>query len=227
MSVGLDSCCIVDYDVILRLFPYYDEIREYFKQYKIIDKEELVKFIQENYRSSKTYEQFVGVIKEERLKTIIMDQALKKHEVLEKVVERYRQDGIKCCDLIEYIGTYPDRWPVPLEEEKNPRLEALLNQYDIIVRYYAYDDLDKMQIEGDDINRLIQTVDRDLAHIKEIGERAKTPQEYLKTKESYEPLLDYVQKDLEFPLSKAQQKGKSRREEGKRYLRIQHGENII
>lgn len=227
MSVCLDSYSIVDYDVILRLFPYYDEIREYFKQYKIIDKEELVKFIQENYRSSKTYEQFMGAIKEERLKTIVIDQALKKHEVLENVVEAYRQDGIKCCDVIEYIGTYPPRYPVPLEEEKNSRLEELLEQYDIIVRYYAHDDLDKMQIEGDDVNRLIQTVDKDLAHMKEIGERAKTPQEYLETKDDYQPLLDYVKKDLEFPLSIAQQQGKSRREEGKQYLRIQHGKDII
>lgn len=227
MSVGLDSCCIVDYDVILKLFPYYEEIREYLKQYKIIDEEELVEYLNENYQLSKTYQQFASAIKEERLKEIVIDQALKKHKALEQAVDAYRQDGIKCCDLIEYIGTYPDRWPVPLEDEKNPRLEALLDQYDIIVRYYAYDELDKMQMSGDDVNRLIQTVDKDLSQLKEIGTRAKHPQEYLEVKDDYEPLLDYVKKDIEFPLSTARQKGGSRREEGKRYLRIQYGKDII
>lgn len=227
MSIGLDSCCVVDYDVILKMFPYYEEIREYLKGYTIIDKEELKIFIEKNYQASETYQKYQGAISEERLKEIILNQAMKKHKILEQVVNAYCQDGIKCCDVIEYIGTYPPTWPVPKKEEKDERLEALLEQYDIIVRYYADDDLDKMQISGDDINRLIQTIDKDLNQLKTIGKRAKEPEEYLKYKDDYQPLLEYVKKDMEFPLSTAQQNGKSRREEGKRYLRIQHGKNII
>lgn len=167
---------------------------------------------------------------EEIRKVVIKNATLKYDCVITGILEYCVKQSIDLCNLIEYIGKYPSTYPVPKNDEKNPEMEELMEKYDIIVRYYMNDDIDKMQLCADDLVRIVDTLNINL----------KTIRENINTFNKFDWLLNkklndkqYLEKYnigktcLEFPSSFYQTNyGKSRREEGKKYIRINHG-NVI
>lgn len=149
-----------------------------------------------------------------------LENVMKNYNLYKQAFELSRKMGIDCCKLVEYIGHYPDRWPVPREEEKDLELEKLLEEYDIMPSYYAYDELDLMQITGNDINRISSTIDRSLQMCRTIFKQTKDFSGYFHELDD-ESFIKNVAKQISFPPSSYQMKGKSYREMRKKYLRLQ------
>ena len=66
--------------------------------------------------------------------------------------------------------------PAILHQKKNEKIkevEKLLEKYDIMPSYYAYGDKDLLQITGDDINRIDDTMTRSLTVTQRILELSK------------------------------------------------------
>ena len=91
-----------------------------------------------------------------------------KYDCIKKILESLIKSCINMCELIDYIGHYPSTWPVPTEQEKNPKMEALMEEYDIIVRYHLDDDLDKMQITSDTVVRIIDKLFENLEKLNDV-----------------------------------------------------------
>ena len=148
---------------------------------------------------------------------------------LSKAVEEDAYD--RMCELIDYIGHYPSTWPVPTEQEKNPKMEALMEEYDIIVRYHLDDDLAKMQITSDTVVRIIDKLFENLEKLNDVKSNLLSNDWLLTVKlnsEKREQLTSEIIQEVEqFPLSDYQKREKSEREEGKKYLKLQYGSNII
>ena len=106
------------------------------------------------------------------------------------------------------------------ESEKNKEIEKLLEKYDIMPSYYAYGDKDLLQITGDDINRIDDTMTRSLTVTQRILELSKNPTTYF-TINKAEEYLNLVAEEVVFPKSIYQNEGKSYRENRKIYLKKQ------
>lgn len=227
---GIGKNNIYDYDTIIRIVPYYDEIKAYLENIRIISEQEVMEWSKNHYTNSIAYSKLKEeLLDEEEIKKQILNHTQLRYRMFQKFLSPMQNSAKECCDLIEYIGHYPTKYPVPTEEEKNTELEKLLEQYDIIVRYYA-GDLTKMQIDGDTIIRTVTHLNYCLEYIKKLTASINNKDAYLKTyftSENYKVGLEDIISKATFPLSSYQEEGKSRREEGKRYLRLQHGPHII
>lgn len=206
---------IYDYTEVLEAIPYYDDVRGIFLSLQIPEWKDKVGDIKDIILQAKN----CHVKPREDFEDDYMERAKQNHEIYKKALELSRRMGLDCCRLVEYIGNYPDRWPFPKESEKNQELEKLLEKYDIMPSYYAYDDLDLLQITGDDIHRLDDTMIRSLNMCRKIIEDAKTSSYFQKLDEN--EFLDSVKEDIAFPPSYYQKRNKSYREERKMYLRRQ------
>lgn len=137
------------------------------------------------------------------------------------------EKSIELCNLIDYIGHYP----VPREEEKDLPMEALLEKYDIMVRYHDAEDYDKMQIYSDDVVRIVESLEKHISILDAINMQVSEEDWMLKRDLSEAKFKSYINGLIEdadfFPESNFQKKGRSKREEGKMYLRKQHGKHII
>lgn len=222
----------MDYDEILVFYPDYFKIKSELEQLKFTSKEEADEYFENHYKSSKLYEKLtVLAMAEDEIYNFMKHNMELKYSQLSLLFKESVASVIQLCELIDYIGHYPTTWPVPKEEEKNLEMEKLLEQYDIIVRYHLNDELDKMQITSDDVVRIIETLNRRLDYVNSIFKKSYNNDWLLTRKTSEEKrseLIDQVIIAIKyFPLYSYQAQNKSKREEGKMYLRRQQGDNII
>lgn len=223
---------IMDYDEILIFYPDYFKTKNELEQLRFISKEEADEYFGNHYKCSKLYEKLTSLaMTEDEIYNFMKHNMELKYSQLSLLFKESVASVIQLCELIDYIGHYPTTWPVPKEEEKNPIMETLLEQYDIIIRYYLDDDLDKMQITSDDVVRIIETLKCRLAYVDSVLKITYNNDWLLTRKGSEEENTELINQALAdvkwFPLSNYQTENKSKREEGKMYLRRQHGNNII
>ena len=220
-----------EYKTILQFVPYYEELREYLEKINITDEQEIIKFVKENYKNSIIYKELKeSNIEESIIQKLIVENSIIRYITLVKSLEIMKNSAIECCDIVDYISHYPTTCPAPTEKEKNLYLENLFDQYDIIVRYYFYDNYRTLQIDKNDIVRITTHLKECLDTIKSLKKEINSKELYLTNfieKEEGIKLLEIIQGKAKFPLSSYQEKGKSRREEGKMYLRRQFGNKII
>lgn len=223
---------IVDYDEILLFYPDYFKTKTELEQLKFISKEEANQYFENNYKLSKLYAKLTLLaMSEDEIYNFIKHNMELKYSNFSLLFQELITSVIKLCQLIDYIGHYPTTWPVPKTEEKNPELEKLLEEYDIIVRYHLNDEIDKMQITSDDIVRIIETLKYRLSYVNLVSKKISNNEWLLTRNISEEKFIEYVNQAIieinDFPLSSYQIANKSKREEGKMYLRRQHGKDII
>lgn len=124
---------IMDYDEILIFYPDYFKTKNELEQLKFISKEEADEYFESHYKSSILYEKLtVLAMAEDEIYNFMKHNMELKYSQLSLLFKESVASVIQLCELIDYIGHYPTTWPVPKEEEKNPKLEELLEQYDII-----------------------------------------------------------------------------------------------
>ena len=138
-----------------------------------------------------------------------------------------KKEAIKLCDLIDYIGHYPATYPVPTVDEKNLKLEKMLEQYDIIVRY-RLGDYNKMQILSDDVFRLIEALKEHLNILSYLDKLLYENNDWMFWNSFYNnKSLEVLDVLPGVDLSVKQKVGESEREEAKKYLRLNYGKDII
>ena len=223
---------IMDYDEILLFYPDYYKTKVELENINFISKEDADKYFNENYKNSELYKKLTELaMAEDEIYSYMNHNKDIKYESIKTLFESLVNSCINMCELIDYIGHYPSTWPVPTEQEKNPKMEALMEEYDIIVRYHLNDDLDKMQITSDTVVRIIDKLFENLEKLNKVKSKISSNDWLLTVKltgEKREQLTSELIQEIEqFPLSDYQKRGKSEREEGKKYLRLQHGSNII
>jgi len=222
----------LNYNDILLFFPDYFKVKMELEKEEFVSKEEIDKEFNDNYKNSALYEKLVKLaMAEDEIYEFMNKNKDVKYMDIKNLFDKSVESSISLCELIDYIGHYPTTWPVPNEDEKNPAMEELLEKYDIIVRYHMDDDLDEMQIMSDDVVRIMEKLSENLSLINILKEKTNT-NEWLFSREMsdekrQESGLDIISHIEDFPLSYYQIQQKSKREEGKKYLRLQHGENII
>ena len=223
---------LLNYNDILLFFPDYFKVKMELEKEEFVSKEEIDKEFNDNYKNSALYEKLVKLaMAEDEIYEFMNKNKDVKYMDIKNMFVKSVESSISLCELIDYIGHYPTTWPVPNEDEKNPAMEELLEKYDIIVRYHMDDDLDEMQIMSDDVVRIMEKLSENLSLINIIKEKTNT-NEWLFSREMsdekrQESGLDIISHIEDFPLSYYQIQQKSKREEGKKYLRLQHGKNII
>lgn len=223
---------LLNYNDILLFFPDYFKVKMELEKEEFVSKEEIDKEFNDNYKNSALYEKLVKLaMSEDEIYEFMNKNKDVKYMDIKNMFDKFVESSISLCELIDYIGHYPTTWPVPNKDEKNPAMEELLEKYDIIVRYHMDDDLDEMQIMSDDVVRIMEKLSENLSLINIIKEKTNT-NEWLFSREMsdekrQESGLDIISHIEDFPLSYYQIQQKSKREEGKKYLRLQHGKNII
>ena len=223
---------LLNYNDILLFFPDYFKVKMELEKEEFVSKEEIDKEFNDNYKNSALYEKLVKLaMAEDEIYEFMNKNKDVEYMDIKNIFDKSVESSISLCELIDYIGHYPTTWPVPNEDEKNPAMEELLEKYDIIVRYHMDDDLDEMQIMSDDVVRIMEKLSENLSFINSIKEKTNT-NEWLFSREMsdekrQESGLDIISHIEDFPLSYYQIQQKSKREEGKKYLRLQHGKNII
>lgn len=136
---------LIDYDEILLYYPDYYKKKIELENEGFVSKEIVDSYFEENYQQSDLYQRLEKLAMDEKKIYIVMKKNKDlKWALLKNVFERYVEKSIELCNLMDYIGHYPDTYPVPREEEKDTAMETLLEKYDIMVRYHASEDLDKM-----------------------------------------------------------------------------------
>jgi Xaa-Pro aminopeptidase len=225
---------ITDHDEILLFYPDYYKTKVELENTNFISKEEVDKYFKENYKNSEIYEKLIFATNESsnEIYHYMLENKNIKYECLKQIFESLKNSCINLCELIDYIGHYPSTWPVPKEEEKNKKMEALMEKYDIAVRYHLNDELDKMQISSDDIVRIIDKLLENLKQLKTIQSKVTsnfwlTVDTKLNKDEILKEISEKIQEIEQFPLSEYQKEGKSRREESKKHLRLQYDKNYI
>ena len=223
---------LLNYNDILLFFPDYFKVKMELEKEEFVSKEEIDKEFNDNYKNSALYEKLVKLaMAEDEIYEFMNKNKDVKYMDIKNMFDKSVESSISLCELIDYIGHYPTTWPVPNEDEKNPAMEELLEKYDIIVRYHMNDDLDEMQIMSDDVVRIMEKLSENLSFINIIKEKTNTNEWLFSRKMSdekrQESSLDIISHIEDFPLSYYQIQQKSKREEGKKYLRLQHGKNII
>ena len=223
---------LLNYNDILLFFPDYFKVKMELEKEEFVSKEEIDKEFNDNYKNSALYEKLVKLaMAEDEIYEFMNKNKDVKYMDIKNMFDKSVESSISLCELIDYIGHYPTTWPVPNEDEKNPAMEELLEKYDIIVRYHMDDDLDEMQIVSDDVVRIMEKLSENLSIINIVKEKTNT-NEWLFSREMsdekrQESGLDIISHIEDFPLSYYQIQQKSKREDGKKYLRLQHGKNII
>ena len=213
----LEPKSIYDYTKILEEISDYDDVRGIFLSCQIPEWETVKEEVTSEIMSSDLYQ-----ITSDK-KTMLqfgLQKAKEKHEIYKKALEICRRAGLDCCRMVEYIGNYPTSYPTPKENEKNKEVEKLLEKYDIMPSYYAYGDKDLLQITGDNINRIDDTMTRSLTVTQRILELSKNPTTYF-TINKEEEYLNLVAEEVAFPKSIYQNERKSYRENRKIYLKKQ------
>ena len=213
----LEPKSIYDYTKILEEISDYDDVRGIFLSCQIPEWETVKEEVTSEIMSSDLYQ-----ITSDK-KTMLqfgLQKAKENHEIYKKALEICRRAGLDCCRMVEYIGNYPTSYPTPKENEKIKEVEKLLEKYDIMPSYYAYGDKDLLQITGDDINRIDDTMTRSLTVTQKILELSKNPTTYF-TINKAEEYLNLVAEEVVFPKSIYQNEGKSYRENRKIYLKKQ------
>lgn len=213
----LEPKSIYDYTKILEEISDYDDVRGIFLSCQIPEWETVKEEVTSEIMSSDLYQ-----ITSDK-KTMLqfgLQKAKENHEIYKKALEICRRAGLDCCRMVEYIGNYPTSYPTPKENEKIKEVEKLLEKYDIMPSYYAYGDKDLLQITGDDINRIDDTMTRSLTVTQRILELSKNPTTYF-TINKAEEYLNLVAEEVAFPKSIYQNEGKSYRENRKIYLKKQ------
>lgn len=223
---------ILDHDDILLFYPDYFKTKTELENIRFISKEEADKYFEENYKTSDLYNELLELeMTEEEIYNYMNQNKEFKYNCLSTLFSKMIRSIIELCELIDYIGHYPTTYPVPKEEEKNPSMEALLEKYDIMIRYYLSVEHGKMQVTSDDVVRIIETLKKNLSYFDTLLKLTYNNDWLLIRKVSTEELensLRQVIEELEsFPLSHYQKNGESKREEGKKYLRLQYGNDII
>ena len=213
----LEPKSIYDYTKILEEISDYDDVRGIFLSCQIPEWETVKEEVTSEIMSSDLYQ-----ITSDK-KTMLqfgLQKAKENHEIYKKALEICRRAGLDCCRMVEYIGNYPTSYPTPKENEKIKEVEKLLEKYDIMPSYYAYGDKDLLQITGDDINRIDDTMTRSLTVTQRILELSKNPTTYF-TINKAEEYLNLVAEEVVFPKSIYQNEGKSYRENRKIYKKKQ------
>lgn len=223
---------LLDYDEILLFYPDYREKKAELEQLNLISKEDAEEYFENNYKNSTLYKKLASsAMSEDEIYNFMKHNMEFNYSQLSLLFKKSIDSAIELCELIDYIGHYPSTWPVPKEKEKNPKMEELLERYDIIVRYYLDDELDKMQIFSDVVVRVIETLKSRLGYVDSISTITRDNYWLFAAKSTEQELKELVDKVIEeldcFPLSCYQEKGESQREEGKMFLRLQHGNDII
>lgn len=223
---------LVDYDEILLYYPDYFKKKVELEKKKFVSKDVIDSYFEENYQQSNLYQKLekLAMAKEEIYIFMVQNKDLR-WELFKLAFEKHVEKCIELCNLIDYIGHYPTTYPVPREEEKDFAMEELLEKYDIMVRYHLSEEFDKMQITSDDIMRIMLVLNRLLSDFESIntvlskeGWMFEREAPEIKFKEN---MLNLIKEVDFFPESNFQEKGRSKREEGKRYLRKQHGKRVI
>ena len=222
---------LLNYDEILLFYPDYFKTKVELEKESFISKELVDDAFEKSYRDSALYDKLVQLaMANDEIHDFMKHNKNLKYASLKRVFEKLVQSSIDLCELIDYIGHYPTTYPVPKEEEKNSEMEELLEKYDIIVRYYL-GDIDKMQITSDDVVRIIDKLHENLEMINAIKEIVAFNDwlftRQLSDEEREKDTNDIINSIDSFPLSTYQKQNQSSREEGKKYLRLQHGKNII
>lgn len=212
-------------------YPDYFKTKIELENEKFISKLENDILFEENYKNSDLYKKLVKLaMAEDEIYEFMKLNQDSKYNSLKKIYNAAIKSCIDLCELIDYIGHYPTTYPVPTEEEKNVKMEQLLEEYDIMVRYHL-GDIDEMQIMSDDVVRIIEKLENNLSIVSTIKQRVKEKDWRFTRKMSEadrKKCTDSLIYEInEFPLSFYQKKNQSIREEGKKYLRLQHGKNII
>ncbi len=227
-------CCgdiLVDYDEILLYCPDYYKIKIGLENEDIISKEVIDSYFEANYQQSEFYQKLENCWMDKDEIYIFMKQNKDlRWELLKNAYERYVEKSIELCNLIDYIGHYPATYPVPKEEEKDPVMEALLEKYDIMVRYHLSDELDKMQITSDDVVRIMESLEKRLIALSAISIRVSEEDWFLRNSPEIKfrsNMTHLIEEADYFPESNFQKKGRSKRKEGKMYLRKQHGNRVV
>ena len=213
----LEPKSIYDYTKILEEISDYDDLRGIFLSCQIPEWETVKEEVTSEIMSSDLYQ--ITTDKKTMLQ-FGLQKAKENHEIYKKALEICRRAGLDCCRMVEYIGNYPTSYPTPKENEKIKEVEKLLEKYDIMPSYYAYGDKDLLQITGDDINRIDDTMTRSLTVTQRILELSKNPTTYF-TINKAEEYLNLVAEEVVFPKSIYQNEGKSYRENRKIYLKKQ------
>lgn len=223
---------LLNNDEILLFYPDYFKTKVELENKVFISEEQVDVVFEEKYKDSDFYNKLVQLaMASDEIYEVMKHNKNLKYINLKSVFERLLQSSINLCELIDYIGHYPATYPVPREEEKNVQMEELLKRYDIIVRYYLDDDIDEMQIVSDDVVRIIDKLNENLKAINSI-EKEIAAGNWLFNREASDHELESAANDIlndidSFPLSVYQKQNQSRVEEGRYYLRLQHGKNII
>lgn len=222
---------IVYHDEILLFFPYMEHLIK-LKEKHFISKEKIDELFEKGYKDSEFYKYLKELaVDENTIYETMKENKDIKYACLKQMYDALLNVCINLCNLIYYIGNYPSTWPVPKENEKNKELENLLEKYDIIVRYSAHDDIDKMYLVSDDVVRIIETLKERLNTLDKMDKKQETDEWIFTRKKSKDDLIEgvdiFIDRINSFPLSEYQKRGKSRVEEGKHYLRMQHGDDII
>ena len=213
----LEPKSIYDYTKILEEISDYDDLRGIFLSCQIPEWETVKEEVTSEIMSSDLYQ-----ITSDK-KTMLqfgLQKAKENHEIYKKALEICRRAGLDCCRMVEYIGNYPTSYPTPKENEKIKEVEKLLEKYDIMPSYYAYGDKDLLQITGDDINRIDDTMTRSLNAAKKLLDLSHIPATYF-TLNKEEKYLNLVAEEVSFPESVYQKDGKSYRKNRKMYLKKQ------
>lgn len=217
----------LDYDRILDFCPLYNEIREELKKRYFISLSKVQKEFEENYRDTYVYR----VLKNNHSESDVlklMSASMNYNYFFNKLkFNQVKKGAIKLCDLIDYIGHYPATYPVPTADEKNLKLEKMLEQYDIIVRY-RLGDYNKMQILSDDVFRLIEALKEHLNILSYLDKLLYENNDWMFWNSFYKNnSLEVLDVLPAVDLSIRQKAGESEREQGKKYLRLNYGKDII
>lgn len=223
---------LLDYDELLLFCPDYYKIKIMIENEKFTPKEEVDLYFEKNYQDSELYKKLKKLaMAEDEIYDAMKSSKDFRYLLYKCAFMKYQKSIVQLCELIDYIGHYPERWPVPKEEEKNLDMELLLEEYDIIVSYHASDDIDLMQITSDDVVRIIEKLKDNLTIFEALKKGITTNDWSIKRVISDRELEDRINtciREMEdFPQSNYQKKGRSRRKEVKRDLRRQHGNKII
>lgn len=224
-----DGNIIIDYDAILLFYPDYYKTKVELENMRFITPEEANTYFNENYKSSEVYKGLTELAMSGfEIYSYMKHNKDRNYIFTKRIFESLVKSCINMCELIDYIGHYPSTFPVPTEQEKNPNMESLMDKYDIIVKYYLQDDIDKMQITSNTVTRIIDKLLENLEKLNILKSRISS-NDWLLTFFTGEKSADEVIQEIEqFPLSDYQIKGKSEREERKEYLRrLQYNQNNI
>ena len=215
---------LLNYDEILLFYPDYFKTKVELENESFISKEQVDDTFEKNYRDSALYDKLVQLaMANDEIHEFMKHNKDLKYVSLKSIFDKLIESSINLCELIDYIGHYPTTYPVPKEEEKNPKMEELFEKYDVTVRYYL-GDINEMQITSDDVVRIIEKLHENLEMINSIKEIIAS-NDWLFTRQLSDEKREKDTNDIingidSFPLSACQKQNQTSREEENKYLRL-------